>query len=98
MKVGDYVAKLAGAGMPAEDDELLTSAQAAARLVEPGETALVCGGPGVVEALEQRGATTVRDGDADVVVVGWHRDFDFERMAVAARAVRQGARLIGTND
>jgi ribonucleotide monophosphatase NagD (HAD superfamily) len=30
-------------------------------------------------------------------VVGLHRDFDFDRLAVASAAVRAGARLIGTN-
>ena len=77
---------------------MITSAQAAAFLVEPGETALVCGGPGVVEALEERGVTAVREGDADAVLVGFHRDFDYERMRVASEAVRRGARLIATND
>jgi 4-nitrophenyl phosphatase len=32
------------------------------------------------------------------VIVGFHRDFDYERLRAAATAVRRGARLIGTND
>ena len=40
----------------------------------------------------------MRDGDADAVVVGWHDDFDYERLTVAMAAVRGGARLLGTND
>jgi HAD superfamily hydrolase (TIGR01450 family) len=96
--VEDYARKLAGMGMPTDADDVLTSAQAAARLLSPGDTALACAGPGVVEALEQRGVHVVRDGDADAVVVGWHRDFDFARLTAATRAVRNGARLIGTND
>jgi len=40
----------------------------------------------------------VRDGTADAVVVGWHTDFDYERLTAAFRAVHAGARLIGTND
>ena len=40
----------------------------------------------------------MRDGDADAVVVGFHRDFDYERLRVAVRAVQRGARLIATND
>ena len=95
--VADQEAALAAIGIPAEGD-VITSAQAAAFLVDPGETALVCGGPGVVEALEARGATAVREGDADAVVVGFHRDFDYERMRIASDAARRGARLIATND
>jgi HAD superfamily hydrolase (TIGR01450 family) len=95
--VGDVEAKLARHGIPA-DGAVVTSAMAAAALVEPGERVLVCGGPGVAEAIERRGATPVREGDADAVLVGFHRDFDYERLRIAATAVRRGARLLATND
>jgi glycerol 3-phosphatase-2 len=94
--VAETEAKLARHGIPAEGD-VLTSAMAAAGLVEPGERVLVCAGAGVVEAVEERGAEPVRDGAADVVIVGLHLDFDYERLRVASAAVRGGARLIGTN-
>jgi 4-nitrophenyl phosphatase len=95
--LADVEAKLGRHGIPADGD-VLTSATAAAALVAPGERVLVCGGPGVVEALERRGAVPVRDGDADAVLVGFHRDFDDERLRIAATAVRRGARLLATND
>jgi 4-nitrophenyl phosphatase len=79
--------------------DVVTSAMAAARLVEPGETVHVAGGPGVVEALERRGALPVHHAArVDAVVVGLHRDFDYERLRVASGLVRDGARLVGTND
>lgn len=98
--VAQYARKMADMGLACQPDDICTSAQAAALLVDPGATALVCGGPGVVEALEARGVTCVRDPTAgiDCVVVGWHRDFDFDRLTAAFRAVHAGARLIGTND
>ena len=96
--VAEYLAKLERCGIPTGAEDLITSAQAAASLVQPGETALVCAGPGVDEALRARGVATVREGRADVVVVGWHRDFDFRRLTAAFDAVVAGARLIGTND
>ncbi len=95
--VGAVVAKLEGFGIPATGD-VLTSAMAAARLIEPGKRAVVLGGPGVVEALEARGVQPLREGPADAVVVGFHRDFDYERMKVASDTIRGGAVLIGTND
>jgi 4-nitrophenyl phosphatase len=95
--LADQEAALAAIGIPAEGD-LLTSAQAAAHLVEPGETVLVCGGPGVYEAVEGRGAHPIAEGDADAVIVGFHRDFDYERLRIASEAVRRGARLLATND
>ncbi|HEX2851542.1 MAG TPA: HAD-IIA family hydrolase [Acidimicrobiales bacterium] len=96
--VAEYLAKLERVGVPAEAADLITSAQAAARLVAPGETVLVCAGPGVEEALRTRGAKPVDRGPADAVIVGWHRDFDYDRLTTAFEAVRNGARLIGTND
>jgi 4-nitrophenyl phosphatase len=71
---------------------------AAALLVEPGDRVMVCGGPGIVEALEARGAVAALRPPFDAVMVGFHRSFDYEVMRVAADAVRAGARLIGTND
>lgn len=97
VRLADQEAKLAAFGVPAEGD-VLTSATAAALLLEPGQTALVCAGPGVEEALERRGVHTVRTGGADAVVVGFHLDFDYDRLRAAHAAVRNGARLIGTND
>ncbi|MGH9150029.1 MAG: HAD-IIA family hydrolase [Acidimicrobiales bacterium] len=96
--VGEYLAKLDWLGIPTDAADLLTSAQAAAAMLEPGSTALVCAGPGVHEALDRRGVRTVLDGDADVVVVGWHRDFNYARLTAAFLAVDRGARLLGTND
>jgi HAD superfamily hydrolase (TIGR01450 family) len=100
MTVAAYLAKMASMGLVCDAAELCTAAQAAALLVEPGETALVCGGPGVTEALEARGVRCVREPEPgiDAVVAGWHRDFDFARLHAAFRAVHDGARLIGTND
>ncbi len=78
-------------------DRVITSAMAAASLVRPGERVLVCGGPGVVEAVEEQGAEVVHAGPVDAVVVGYHRDFDYDGMSRAARALHDGARLIATN-
>ena len=96
--VEDTVTKLAGFGIEIQPDELVTSSMAAASLLEPGTTALVCGGPGVDEALEARGVEPVHEGKADAVVVGFHKTFDYDRLTTAFRTVIGGARLIGTND
>jgi len=96
-RAAEYKDKLARHGIDAHG-AVITSAMAAATLISAGERVLVCGGPGVVEALESRDAVIVHDGDADVVVVGFHREFDYERMRIAATAVRRGARLVATND
>jgi glycerol 3-phosphatase-2 len=96
--VGDYVAKLERMGIAASSEDVVSSAQAAASLLRPGTTALVCAGPGVTEALDERGVEAVTSGPADAVVVGWHVEFDYGRLTAATAAVLGGARLVGTND
>ena len=85
-------------GIGAADEDLLRSADVAAGLLQPGTTALLLGDDGVIEALANRGVTVVPEGPADAVVVGWTRGFTFDAVDRAARAVRDGARLIGTNE
>jgi len=100
----DHLAKLERMGIPTGSEDILTSAMAAARLLEPGETAMVLGGPGVIEELSARGVDTVKpekaqDPDAvDAVVVGMDPHFDYESLAAATLALHARARLIGTND
>jgi HAD superfamily hydrolase (TIGR01450 family) len=98
-RVADLVEKLGDMGVPAEADDVCTSAQAAAGLLDKGSTALVVGGEGVAEALAARGVAVVSDdSDVDAVVVGFDPEFTFAKLTAAFRAVSAGARLIGTND
>ncbi len=97
-KVRDLVEKFERMGIPVDAEEIVTSAQAAATMLEPGSVALVCAGDGVREALDARGVKTVDTGPADAVVVGFHKEFDYDRLNAAYPAIRGGARLIGTND
>lgn len=92
------VERLGRAGIEAAPDDVVSSGQAAATLVPEDSKVLALTGDGAREAFAARGARFVDDGPADAVVVGWTDRFDFERLAVAADAVRAGARLIGTND
>jgi 4-nitrophenyl phosphatase len=100
-RVSDNVARLAAAGVDAEPDDVASSAQAAAAMLSTthprGARVLACAGPGVVEALGAHGFESVDAMPATAVVVGWHREFDFERLRRAADGVRSGARFIATN-
>ncbi len=97
--IADQEDALSTIGIPSQGD-VVTSAQAAASLVEPGERVLVCAAAGVVEAVEGRGAhvATDRDQEVDAVVVGLHHDFDYAGLRAANRAIRRGARFVATND
>lgn len=102
----DHVAKLASFGMDPAPTDVLTSAQAAARLCTPGSVALVLGGPGIDEALAARGVDAVPAGrgatsgarPAADVLVGLDRTVSYDRLADAVTTVLGGARLVGTNE
>ena len=101
VSVGDVVAKLRSMGVAAEADEVLTSALAAAHLLAgsfaAGSPVLVCGGPGLHEAVTDAGLTVVDHGPAAAVVVGITRDFDYGMLTEASAAIRAGARFVATN-
>ncbi len=90
-------------GVPAEPSDVVTSAQAAARLVAervaPQAQVLVIGGPGLVEALIARGLTpvsTLTDGVA-AVVQGFSPDLDWSLLSEGAYAVAAGLPWIASN-
>jgi glycerol 3-phosphatase-2 len=99
--VAEVVEKLRRCGVETTADRVLTSALAAADLLSgtlpAGARVLACAGPGVVEALHAAGFEVVRESPAAAVVVGFHRDFDFDALDRASQAVRDGARLVATN-
>jgi len=99
--LGEVTAKLAAAGIPASAEDVVTSALAAAAPLasdlQPGAPVLACAGPGVVEALTAAGLRAVDRPPAAGVVVGMHRDFDFDELDRASAAVRGGAHFVATN-
>lgn len=98
--------QLVARGLP-EGIEVVTSADAAASMLGVDDRVLAVGGPGLVDTLDRAVASAVPvasaaaagddGGGYDVVVVGIDLDFDYERLAVASKAVRRGARLVATN-
>jgi glycerol 3-phosphatase-2 len=103
---GQVADKLAGMGFRVGADEVVTSAEATARLVgrlanEDGRpaTAFVIGEEGIRAALDREGIE-VRDGhpeEADFVVIGWDRGADYDALRMASVLVRRGALLVATN-
>ena len=106
--VADQEKALKNIGIDAEGD-VVTSSQAAGSLLRTGERVLLGGGPGAVEAISNAGAILVGRSDdsaldenalkdIDVVMVGYHATFDYRGLTRLSGAVRNGARLIATND
>ena len=94
---------LQGLGVPAAADDVVTSAQAAARLLVEeagaGARVLVVGGHGLREALRQVGLVPVDSADHDPVAVvqGFAPDVGWPALAEGAYAVGRGLPWIATN-
>ena len=102
----EVAAHLRALGIAADEDDVVTSAQAGAGLLAerlpPGAPVLAVGGPGVADALRAAGlAAVLPAGDATpsvaAVLQGFGRDVAWGDLAAAAVAVRGGARWILTN-
>lgn len=96
-------AHLTRLGVPAAPHDVVTSAQAAARLVAervPGGSAvLVCGGMGLRQALHEHGLRPVSTADAApaAVVQGYTQGIDHGLLAEGSLAVARGALYIAAN-
>lgn len=96
--VREHLEALAAIGIEAQEDDLVTSAQAASSLLAPGSRVMVIGDPGVYEALANRGVEVVPyEGEPEAVVVGRTVSLDYWALSAAAMAIRHGARFIATN-
>lgn len=90
--------KLRTLGFQADPGEIVTSAVAAADLLEPGTRCLVIGMEGLREALRARGCVLVDDpAEAEAVVTGLDRDLTYETLVRGTRALLGGARFIASN-
>jgi glycerol-1-phosphatase len=96
-------ALLSGQGLPATVADIVTSAQAAARLIAgrlpAGSPVLVVGGIGLRIALRERGLRPVSTAAErpGAVVQGYGPDIDYPVLAEAALAVRAGAWYVASN-
>ncbi len=100
---GTHEARLAAMGVADTEGRAITSALAAASLVDAGERAVVLGGPGLRSAVAARGAQVLELDRApsveaaDVCLVGLDKDLSYARLGAAVRSVLAGARLIASN-
>jgi 4-nitrophenyl phosphatase len=93
-------AQLARMGAQVAPAEILVSGQAAARLLRrdypAGTRVHVFGMPALRHALEEEGFV-LADSDVKVVVASVDRDVNFEKIKIASRLIRGGARFLATN-
>jgi glycerol 3-phosphatase-2 len=97
------VALLAGMGVPARDEEVITSAHAAAHfladVLAAGSPVLVLGTTGLIEAVAERGLKPVFSATESpaAVVQGFSPDLNWKALAEGMVAIRSGARWVATN-
>ena len=99
--VGDHLREL---GVDARDEDVVNSAQAAARLmseqVPAGSRVFLIGGRGLEEALLERGLEPVTDLEADdvvAVVQGYGPDLVWKQVMRGASLVQQGLPWVASN-
>jgi glycerol 3-phosphatase-2 len=98
--VGEHLREL---GVEARDEDVVTSAQAAARLLagqlEPGSTVFLLGGVGLEEALQERGLVPVTQPSDDIaaVVQGYGPDMPWRQVMQGAILVRSGLPWVASN-
>jgi HAD superfamily hydrolase (TIGR01450 family) len=90
--------KLNRLGFDATPDQIVTSAVAAAAMIEPGTRCLVVGADGLRDALRARGCVLVDDpAQAQAVVTGLDREVTYDKLLRATRALLAGARFVASN-
>jgi HAD superfamily hydrolase (TIGR01450 family) len=100
---GEVARRINAAGVPAEQSDIATSAQAAATLLAQrlpaGAKVLVAGGEGLRLAIRERGLEPVAGADDGplAVVTGYDPELTYSRLAEAVLAIFAGALWIASN-
>jgi HAD superfamily hydrolase (TIGR01450 family) len=95
--------RLRNLGLEAADSDVVTSSQAAARLLadrlEPGAAVLVAGADALRAEVTAVGLRVIADADAApaAVVMGYDPTIDYARLAEASVAIRRGALFVASN-
>jgi HAD superfamily hydrolase (TIGR01450 family) len=102
-----YHARLTELGLPLNENGIVTAARATAVLLADEQPrprlAMVLGGPGLARELREAGIRVVAPterglaAEPDLLVVGVDFSLSYQRLSVAAEAVRRGARFVATN-
>jgi 4-nitrophenyl phosphatase len=88
-------------GISVSEEELITSGSGTATYLREhfgGGKVFMIGEEGLSEELDRAGFDLVSDEHANFVVVGLDRNFTYNKLAIALKAIRNGARFIATNE
>lgn len=91
--------KMAGFGIAAKKERIMSSAIAAAKYIKrwhPKETVYTVGSYGLDQALLQEGLERVEE-EAGIVLMGLDRNVTYDKLATACLEIRKGAIFLSTN-
>ncbi|MFP5180303.1 TIGR01457 family HAD-type hydrolase [Bacillus altitudinis] len=91
--------KLVSFDIPATEEQVFTTSMATANYIaeqKKDASVYVIGEEGIQQAIKEKGLSFGQE-DADFVVVGIDRGITYEKLAVGAIAIRQGAQFVSTN-
>ena len=96
------LAKLSHLGITTDGAHLLTAGQAAVQNIAgrvPGGNVYVVGEQPLIDLVQEQGLSAVapESSEADAVLVGLDRTFDYQKMTNAADAIRNGAIFVTIN-
>ena len=98
---GMYAEKLTRLGIPASEEDTLTSGGVTAAALarsNPGARVMALGEPPLLDELRAAGLDArEEDDEADVVVASFDRQLVYRRLHAAHRALVRGARFVATN-
>lgn len=98
----EYVKKLTDLGISVGLNEVINSNYITAKYLKdnmkPNEVAYVIGEDPLFEELEEEGILTTENAEkASFVVLGWDRQFTYDKINKAFQAWKNGAKIIATN-
>lgn len=91
--------KMAGFGITAKKERIMSSAIAAAKYIKrwyPGRSVYMIGSDGLDQALRQEGLERVEE-QAGIVLMGIDRNITYDKLATACLEIRKGAVFLSTN-
>ena len=91
--------KMAGFGITAKKERIMSSAIAAAKYIKrwyPERSVYMIGSDGLAQALQQEGLQRVEE-QAGIVLMGIDRNITYEKLATACLEIRKGAVFLSTN-
>src|SRR5699024_8663213 len=95
----DVAKKLVDMGVPADEENVFTSSMATATYIKeqaPQARDYPIGEANRIHALEEADLT-ITDQEIDYVVMGLDRYISYEKLTIAALAIRNGAKFVATN-